>query len=182
MKKIILEPDEVWSYSAENRKMLTDSMTLIACNDLYGIDIYLTIINNIVEVIVAADDNEVYSEKLVDEDDCISKIAMIYDNYLNEDVVSRLTDDRELSQLDKDYMIDERESELDYAVMDLLDVFAPNYMDFSDDPDKMIEKLKDLISEYLYKSCGISIYRPMYLENENGEDEFEEYPYPEMEI
>ena len=80
----------------------------------------------------------------------------------------------------EDEIIEDREFELTSAMEDVLEVFCNGITEIDGNPDEMVEYFKDLVSEQLYRKFGISIYRPMYLENENCELEFEDFPYEEM--
>lgn len=76
--------------------------------------------------------------------------------------------------------IEMRETELNAAVSDMLEVFLVGSEDeapFDDGYQEMTDFLKEWICEWLYRKCDISVYRPMYLENENGEYDYEEFPY-----
>lgn len=42
---------------------------------------------------------------------------------------------------------------------------------------EVIQDCKDHFLEYMYRKFGLTIRRPMILEDEDGEDFFEEYPY-----
>ncbi len=78
--------------------------------------------------------------------------------------------------------IESREAELQAAVCDMLESFliGADEVDFEDGFDEMGEFFKDMICEQLYLKFGVSVYRPMYLENETEELEYEEFPYEEM--
>ena len=87
------------------------------------------------------------------------------------------------SRLDQEDMISERELELDEAISLLLDTVLEEdaVMFFGTETDEVCEDLKDHILEYLYRKHGISVRRPMVLEDtETGEEFFEEYPYDSM--
>ena len=42
--------------------------------------------------------------------------------------------------------------------------------------------LKDHVCEWLYQECRLSVNRPMFLEDENGDEFYEEFPYDCMEF
>lgn len=52
----------------------------------------------------------------------------------------------------------------------------------ADESFEIAEDVLDHMCEYLYRKYGISARRPMILEDENGEEFFEEYPYECMEF
>ena len=92
-----------------------------------------------------------------------------------------ILDEENLSQED---MIAERETELDDAVISLLDAVldGDSQMEIYEkgiDLEELCTDLKDYIIEHLAKDYGLtSIRRPMILEDdETGEDFFTENPY-----
>ena len=194
MQKIVLEPSEVWKYYTDNKVKLENSVYEIASNDEFGIEIDITVLHNKLNVAVFADFNEVYSETIYGEDDCKYTINEIYEEYLTDKVFetlygnvfglrSRLSSEidgpDDTSSIEKD-MIDERELDLDDAVHEFLyAVCSGEYAaDFvMDIDDNLVEDVKDHFLEYLAREWEIPIYRPMYLEDEDGEVFFEEYPY-----
>lgn len=76
--------------------------------------------------------------------------------------------------------IEERELELDEAVWNLLEVFSSGTGEFEDEFSEISEFLKDMICEQLFIKFSISVYRPMYLTDDAGNMDYEEFPYEEM--
>lgn len=182
-QKIIVEPRNLWSYYLEHKKQLTSTMFEIAQNKEYGISIYLSENEKgNASIVVEADDMEVYSETIVNDRDARTTCEKIYDKYLSDKVVDILAemgidDEDDMTALEEEDAIDEREAELDEALYSFLDtVCGEDYFDFYTDYD-MIEDIKDHFLEYLARKHGIHVRRPMVLEDEDGEDFFEEYPY-----
>ena len=181
--RTIVEASDVWDYFMEHKSELANSLTMIAENHEYGIGIFLTEDDDLPLIMVTADDEEIEEEAIVSRRDCESTVGEIYDKYLSKDVVNILIDESvDYTEAEELETIDEREMELDDAIYGCLMAIAPNLFDIADDPDELCEDLKDHICEYLYTQHGISVYRPMYLETEDGTDEFTEFPYPEMEL
>lgn len=191
-KKILVEPADVWEYLQENVQEMKTTMFQIASNDDFGIVIYLTESDNgnMGKIIVCADDNEVYSEKIISESDGKKTAERIYNKYLTEKVVEILSsneakkenetksDDEDESMFDYETLIEQREEELDDALCMFLDAvceseYSTNYYF---DPH-MFEDIKEHFLEYLARKWNTVIRRPMFIEDENGEDFFEEYPY-----
>lgn len=182
-QKIIVEPRDLWSYYLEHKKQLTSTMFEIAQNKEYGVSIYLSENEKgNASIVVEADDMEVYSETIVNDRDARTTCEKIYDKYLSDKVVDILAemgidDEDDMTALEEEDAIDEREAELDEALYSFLDtVCGEDYFDFYADYD-MIEDIKDHFLEYLARKHGIPVRRPMVLEDEDGEDFFEEYPY-----
>lgn len=171
----------VVDYFRKNKSELEVKMEKIAENQEYGVEIFLSSTYGSPTITVMADDIQQY-EAVTDlyhlEDVC--KIA--YDRYLDNAVSSLVfaeadepnLDDNESLLLD----IDDRESELDAAVEDFLGTVLRTF----DITDKVREDIKEHFLEYLYRKHRLKIYRPMYLEDEQGNDFFEEYPYECMEF
>lgn len=183
MIKIYVEAADVWDYFRTHMDELRTKQKLIAERTEYGVEILLTEEHGCPVITAVLDEEEQESGLAISEDDCYEIVTRIYDEYLSDDFINRLIDDAEgytsSEQLD---MIDEREMELDDAVYALLDVFIQNLCDITDDPDALCEDVKEHICEYLFRKHDISIYRPMYLECEDGTDEFFEFPYDEIDF
>ena len=173
--KIILHPEEVWIYFIEHEDDLNNSMILIAENTNYGIEIYLTASNGLPCIMVTADDEEIEEFEVADCDECLEIAQQVYDCYLTSSKwIGELEDERET-------MISDREEELEEAIYDMLLTLVPDLFDIIDPHiiDDLCADMIDHICEYLYKVHDISVYRPMYLDN-NGTEEFYKNPYPEM--
>ena len=98
-----------------------------------------------------------------------------------------MTEGEEDEEYDEDdlaqVLIDEREDEIDAAVDDFLAVILQtNGYEYDSAIDEIHDDAKEHFIEYLARKFKFEIYRPMYLEDENGEDFFEEYPYGCMEF
>ena len=46
--------------------------------------------------------------------------------------------------------------------------------------EEIADDVKEHTLEYIARRHGLPIYRPMYLEDEDGKDFYSEYPYEEM--
>ena len=187
MEKIVLSPSQVWSYIQNNREELKKEMVEIASNDEYGVVVYVTIDDCIPTVVVQADDIEVYSEGIVSPTDCESTVTKIYDDYLTgritEIIASMEEEGLDNADLDREIMIEDREAELDDAFYALLATVcdSDDYVELSFD-DEMMDDIKEHVLEYIHRKWGVDIRRPMFLEDEDGDEFFEEYPYFHMEF
>lgn len=181
--RIIVDHGDVWDYFNEHIDELCGAMKMIADNSQYGIEIYLTETGNLPTIMASSDGEEIEEESCVSANDCAKTVKEFYDKYLSDSVVNILMGVSEDHTASEELeLIDERECEIDDAMYTLLDTLVPGLFDFANDPDELCEELKDHICEYLYQNHNISVYRPMYLECEDGAEEFSEYPYPEMEL
>lgn len=179
---IYIQPADVWEYYQEHEKELCSSMKIIAERNDFGVEIFLTQTSCLPCVMVTIDNEEATAEVVRNEKECAEIVSEFYDEYLSDDFLSELISDSDdytiPEQLD---LIDEREAELDEAVYMLLDTFI-QITQFDGNADDLCDDIKEHLCEYLFREHNISVYRPMYLECEDGTDEFSEFPYDEMEF
>lgn len=191
---IIIKAEDVWGvFNAEKLKLRTQ-LKKIAEHSEYGIIIYLTEEDGLPQVTVYNDDIELYSEQCISESDTERTVKKIYAEYLTDKIISRVgggyyedddEDDLEdkYGRFDQDMEIEEREEEIDLALEDFfLTIFGEPLEGLVDDADLIYEDVKDHFLEYLYRKWGLEIRRPMYLEDDKGDEFFEEYPYECMEF
>lgn len=187
MQEIIIDPRGLWEYIQEQDKHgeLDGVMCEIAKNEEYGIAVYITKDdeNDRYAILVEADDMEIFSDYIYDKEDAEETCNIVYDNYLTDKVLELFfesEDDTTLSQEDK---IELREEELDESVISfIMDVLGGDTYFDSVDFDDIVKDCKEHFLEYMARKHGFAIYRPMILEDESGEDFFEEYPYECMEF
>jgi hypothetical protein len=189
MQRIDVEASEIWDYSLEHEDELSRNQHLMAENDDYGMEVWLTMVNGSPELIVECDGNEIYREDIFNEKDAKRTADRIYDDYLSikaietmtdsEDKTVYIEDESEEEYDDEQMLIDEREEEIDAAVRDLVNIVSDTGC--YNLTDEAVDGLKEHFLEYMHRKFGISIYRPMYLEDaDTGEDYFTEYPYDDM--
>lgn len=189
MQKIDVESSEIWDYSLEHEDELSRNQHLMAENDDYGMEVWLTMANGSPELIVECDGNEIYREDIFNEKDAKRTADRIYDDYLSikaietmtdsEDKTVYIEDESEEEYDDEQMLIDEREEEIDAAVRDFVNIVSDTGC--YNLTDETVDDLKEHFLEYMHRKLGISIYRPMYLEDaDTGEDYFTEYPYDDM--
>lgn len=182
MEIIIFHPEELWEYFEEHMDELRNDEVVVARNSALGttISIYVPVGGGL--TIAAAEDDVPVGEVTVNNGaDCRIKAQAFYDKYLNVDYASVVFPD-EMEQTDKeDEEIEEREGELNGVVDELLwTVLDKSDYEKLEDSDR--ENILDHFCEYLYKTYDFDIYRPMRLEDEDGNDFFVEYPYDHMEF
>lgn len=181
-EEIILKPNEVWKYAMDHFAWLKNDSFVIGENKESGIEITLSAEDEYPVIVVTSDDEEVDYQVVKSSADCEATVSEIYDTWLSSNVAASALAKNEIDKESERENIDQRENELDEAIDWLLSEIAPDYMDQVEDLEDVFSDMKDMICEYLYTKCGISVYRPMYLENENGVDEYYDFPYPEMDI
>jgi hypothetical protein len=189
MQKIDVESSEIWDYSLEHEDELSRNQHLMAENDDYGMEVWLTMANGSPELIVECDGNEIYREDIFNEKDAKRTADRIYDDYLSIKAIETMTDSEDKTVYtedeseeeydDEQMLIDEREEEIDAAVRDFVNIVSDTGC--YNLTDEAVDDLKEHFLEYMHRKLGISIYRPMYLEDaDTGEDYFTEYPYDDM--
>ena len=187
METIERAPTEVWGLFNRKKKELSATYERIACNPDIGIDIYLSSEERGTEIFpiisVFLDDNEIYSEVCMNEIDCEQTTKKIFYEYLSEErLIDRLND--ETDEEEKQEEIEVRENELCDATMDYISALMDESIDAfgADESFEIAKDVLDHMCEYLYRKHGLSARRPMILEDENGEEFFEEFPYECMEF
>lgn len=196
MQMIDYEPSEVWKVFCRNKEYLLRNMWRIAENPEAGTIAYISSTDNgskiLPEVIVYMDDEEIYSETAVDEQDLQQTVQRVYREYLDtakliDHVIGYQADDDEEEEIkDIQYeLIDARESDLESSASLFLNELTDGEFAFCDPPenaDEIVADFIDHVSEYLYRKWGISVYRPMVLEDENGKEFYADHPYECMEF
>lgn len=181
--KVFVPASEAWSYFNEHKEELKISMHKIAGNEEFGVEVFITEAEEYPIIVVTADGEEVWSEEAVSKSDCENSLKRVYDIYLTSSVLDTLagSDDDRLSDLEIEDTIMEREDELSSAVFEFIEAVAPNEFEaLVDNIDEAVEDIKDHFLEYLARKYGFRIYRPMFLEYDDGVEEFTEYPYEDM--
>lgn len=176
----------VVDFFKQHQYELSREYKIIAENEEFGIVIYLSSTNGRPTVTVFADEDQ-RSEIITNIDSLEGVVKTTYETYLSDKAVSAIIDDEddpeELSEDElNEYEIDERESEIDAAVDDFLGVVLQAFGLNTAVVDEIHDDVKEHFLEYLYRKHKLEIYRPMYLEDENGDEFFEEYPYECMEF
>lgn len=181
MQDIIIEPHGLWDYLVEQDRIgqLDNIMYDIAHNEEYGTVVYVTKDDKGRYCIsVEADDIEVYSDYVYNKDDAEETCKKVYDDYLTDRVIEIIMEMQEESALDQMDEIEVREEELtDITMQFIMEVLGGDTYFDGADLDEIVDDCKEHFLEYMARKHDLQIYRPMVLEDEDGEDFFEEYPY-----
>lgn len=212
---ILVTAADVWDYFLQHRKDLGNAMFLIAENEEYGVEIYLGSDYSYPEITVLADNVELYAQTVVNQNDCYLSCVEIYNKYLTYHAIEAIcaaienvsgktkpqetkpvnspdTIDGEYESdipagLDELEKIENREDELDIAVLNFIDTALKldgecleDYVGVKE-ASEIYEDVKEHFCEYLYRKFELPIYRPMYLTYKDGV-KFEEYPYEKLEF
>ena len=186
MQDIMIDSSELWDYCEENEDTLLTAQHMIAENPDYGMSVWITCESGSPEIIVDSDDIEIYREEILNEKDAKRTADRIYEEYLSIKAIETVTeaeDDGTVYVDDEDednqVLINEREDDLDAAVMEFVNIVSDTGC--YNIKDEVLDDLKEHFLEYMHKTWGIGIYRPMYLEDvDTGEEYFTEYPYEDM--
>lgn len=186
MQDIMIDSSELWDYCEENEDILLTAQHMIAENPDYGMSVWITCESGSPEIIVESDDIEIYREEILNEKDAKRTADRIYEEYLSIKAIETVTeaeDDGTVYVDDEDednqVLINEREDDLDAAVMEFVNIVSDTGC--YNIKDEVLDDLKEHFLEYMHKTWGIGIYRPMYLEDvDTGEEYFTEYPYEDM--
>lgn len=193
MARIMVSAAEVWQYAMEYENELDGGvLELIAEDEETGVEVYLSVLNEEPYVQVYMDNDLIDDVSFSDEESCIDTVSKMYDKYLSgaNALMAALSgedeeeEDAEMEIAEKLDLVDEREQELGDAVDLFLQELAPNIEEIAGDelPD-IYEDVLDLVCEYLYRVRGISVYRPMFLDDDDYEEGyFTEFPYPEIDF
>lgn len=180
MQKITVQAADMWDYFKKHKEELGKTAHVVAENDEYGVIITVTAEHDMPFFVVTADDYQYEEESAVSAEDCIKIVTELYDTYLTDKFLNAESD----SLLEQEDMISERETELDDAIILLLDAIVEDdstmvLQSNGTDLDELCEDLKDHILEYLARKYDMtSIRRPMILEDDETDEEFfTEYPY-----
>ncbi len=183
--KIIISETEVWDYFQECKEDLKTHMHKIAENAEFGIEIYITEDVGFPNIVVTADNVQVFEETAISENDCQKTVSKIFDDYLTSKVVTTLLGkegEDKSTEADIEDTIAEREEEIDCLVWDFVAGLTDGAYVDGIDLDKVLDDCKEHFLEYIARKHGIPIYRPMILEYEDGTEEVEDYPYEHMEF
>lgn len=192
MRAIYIAASNVWDYFLQNKGALKLNDEVIACNEETGVVIAISNQSDYCVITVTVDDRPVLEETVTNAEGCKRTVGEIYDSYFYS--MSGLTSaeigkqmqfaDTDLhedpDELSLDEVIEYREAELNDAIFDLLNIVTNDQISYAKE-STICEEVKDYILEYLAREHGLSVYRPMFLEDEKGEF-FEEYPYEVMEF
>lgn len=185
--QIHVPADQIWEFYKENEERLKSEFVLVAENTDTDYAVYLTDEKDDPVLAAAKTDGEVErKETCHDADSCEETAWIMYHSYLfpitvaksesNDNGKSDDTSDRS----DIDDMIYERHDELILAASDFLDTVLQ--LDGTEESSlsvcgsDMIEDLLEGMLESLSEN-GVPVYRPMFVEDEDGNEVFVEFPY-----
>ena len=180
---IIIEAQDVWAYFQEHNAELLHNMVMVAENDDFDVAIYLT--NDYGELILVIESSNFQNIefRIDNEASCEITVADIYDKYLTDKIIETIAEDEEmLNSYEPEEEMEVRDADIDSFIFRLLeDLFADEPIIHSELIDDVVRDCKEHFLEYLYRKHGLSVYRPMELEDDEGVF-IEDYPYECMEF
>lgn len=189
MTKISIMPQRVWSVAVSTAKdypcLGSVALGNIADDDEKGIQICMRSgDDSSVFIYVMQNGTIIYERETDSADECekiVKEVLTKYLSYSDEEDSEEDCDDTPEFCEDE---IFEREEWLDQAVMDFLEtVIGDDFQMYEPDAlGDLVEDCKDHFLEYLARKHSVPVFRPMLLEDEDGNDYYSEYPYEEMEF
>ena len=193
MKLINYEPYELWDLFIDKRDFLLTHESTIAENPEFDVMIFLTAEDcgdmALPTIVVWMENREVYRESAIGKHDLVRIAEKIYNEFLpDEKLIKKYLDDdadiekmsEEIDLMEMQDAIDDREGELYDAASDFLYVVTGGKLEKLAGYKESEEITNDIVNrvcEFLHEEYDISVYRPMIIEDENGEEFFEEFPY-----
>lgn len=165
----------------------------IARNDAYSVVIFISREFDSPEFVVELDNDPIYSESINDDEReippevwCEERATKLFTVCLSYTVFELLEDgpsySDEAANAELEDMMYDREAELDDHIEGLLYLVTRDSgteLSYEQEQDIM-DDVKEKLLEYLARKYNIDIWRPMYLEGEDGVEFMEEYPYTHM--
>lgn len=196
MKNIIVDPCDCWEYFLEHKKELINEEHIIAENkEEYGIEICMGMQLEMPLFTVYLDDTVIHTDYVSFEEqaevECEEIVTELYDKYLDDiehTLKKMLLEDDEVEDApvedDYDTMINKdaiscQESQIDEAVELFLETICDGFLHKLFTPNEF-EDIKDHFCEYIARKYKKDVYRPMYLERQDGTEFFTEFPYEDM--
>lgn len=179
----IVKPENIWKHFEEHKSKLREIMEPVAINDEYDVIIYLTNENELPCLIAESSNFKNQEHRIKDEKSCTETARMVYNLYLTEQIIMVIMNEEEDEDTEPDVEdeIFEREADLDSFVERFIeDAFEGDPILYSNKLQSVVEDCKEHFLEYLYRKHGLSAYRPMELEDDDGVF-IENYPYECME-
>lgn len=183
--KTHVEPGKVYDYYLSQLPRLTQTMLVIAENEKTDTVVYITDDGGYPQIVVMMEGDTVYEVTCADRFDTEETADDIYNSYLRDDAVK--PDDDDIDDDDdlkiKEQYIEDHESELDDAVYDFVHVALDGDIDLTvptEDEKKVIADLKEHFLSYMATKWKLPVFRPMILEDDDGNEFYDEFPYEIM--
>lgn len=187
MLRINVEANKIWDLFQKEKAKLEKDFMEIAEDIERDVVIYLTSVgesgDELPDIIMCVGGEPAFEETCIDAADCedIAKTMYRWATGKSADAMDDEPeeDEEEDEEEAQEEEIEMREEDLDYALYDFINLTIDESMgDFdSARKKKFFQDCKEHFLEYMYRKWDVTIYRPMYLVDENGVESYEEYPY-----
>lgn len=182
--KIFVPPKDLWEYFDKNRLHLLSVMEPIAQNSDFDVIIYISNDRGLPLLTIESSNVDSVGFPIESKNTCEATASKVYELYLTEQIVSVMMEEieSETEELDIEDVIAEREADIDSFFERLIDDLfgVASGCDTVVNQD-VINDCKEHLLEYLYRKHGLSVYRPMELEDDDGVF-VEDYPYECMDF
>lgn len=171
MKTIYMNKEDIkeyWQSNAGGSYM----QHKVAEYDERDCEVYISIEDGVLKFTIIKGGNVCGEYTAYGEDD----VDFIFDEIEEEDLSPIIPEEFCMTAQEK---IAEREEELNDLITDF--VYNITNGDEGLDPEGT-ERFKDMVCELLYREFGISVRRPMVLQDEDGNESISEYPYDEIDF
>ena len=193
MQKIVYDPEEIYEVFQEEKLDIANHRLLVAENDDFQIflDCMASKSLEYIGMMVIESEGYIIEEDFFDDEkECNSIFEKAFINYIFTAETTGVVDKKDETNdtvYDKDGKLDifyvdeieQREGDLSLAVVNFIDAISDTQMSYAL-TDEEVDEIKDHFIEYLYRKFGLSIYRPMEIVMDNGDEVYEEYPYPKL--
>lgn len=179
--RIILKPEDVWQYYVDHTAELQEHMKLAAFSPDFDTEVQICEDDDLLTAYIYLNDQEIAKEEMITAFDAKATMERLYKEYIYnaEDFVKQwqLQQDED----EEEDIIETRELELDDAAYEfLVSVLGEAFDVHSKETQEILEDVKDCVLPMLYEKHGIEVYRPMYIADDDGNEEFCLYPYAEI--
>ena len=197
MQRIVYDPEEIWEVFQDEKIDIAEHRLLVAENDDFQVYLDCMISQSLEYVgmmVIQSGEYVIEEDFFEDEKECNDIFEKAFINYIlieTSTVVEETETEKKENVYDTIYdkdgklnifyvdEIEQREGDLSLAVINFIDAISDTQMSYAL-TDEEVDEIKDHFIEYLYRKFGLSIYRPMELVMDNGDEVYEEYPYPKL--
>ena len=178
--------DNLWDFCIESRGELSETTVEVGSNHNLGVSVYVTVEpsdDDYFAIWVVQDGEEIFEEVFSTEEEALDVWDYIRDFFLEQTPFDIIRDRGDL--INGEDRIYERETELDEAVIDFLDVaYSKAFFDqdaideivnhFS---EEIVDGVKNRVLSWLAKEYDDGIYRPCVMVDDEGNEFIENFPY-----
>lgn len=202
--EINVVPTDLWGFFNRNSTKLKSKMVCIANNPATNVEVYLTEEYAMPSIIVFEKEEQIYKEPCSSAKDAEFTLKDIYKRFLfpkkleekdkvkdafeadgiGDPTEEDLEIEEELTRMEREDIISEREDELSMAFEDFMLVVLNEdayLLDESYNTDELNEMLSEILT--IISNHAFPVYRPMFVQDiESNTEVYSEYPYESYEF